>query len=303
MKKFFLKLDEIYTKLQKKFIDKTVGSCAGCNYCCNSDINYPPISSLEYDFLEANLEEEEKDKINTFKRFMTEKDSPACPFYSAGCRVYRFRPLCCRLFGTFISINTLLPDTCIYKNIAQRTDEKTLFRIEPSLREFQILKFLYEIELGNNPDIKKDLLIKLAEEYIAQNLLPEALEKLEEINKLYPLEPAFYFYSGLIHKWLGNIDTSLSFLEKSIELKGEIKYPSVYEYLGMIYYSMDQCDKARETLKKAVNILPDSKEACLGLAMVNLKESAMYCNKVLELDPANTVADYMLNNSSLREFL
>ncbi|MEQ8221153.1 MAG: YkgJ family cysteine cluster protein, partial [Candidatus Eremiobacterota bacterium] len=202
MKKFFLKLDEIYKTLQEKFIAKTVGSCEGCNYCCNSDINYPPISSLEYDFLEANLEE--KDRIVAFKRFMTEKDTPVCPFYSGICGVYKFRPMCCRLFGTFIRINTLLPGTCIYKNIAQRTDEKTLFRIEPSLREFQILKFLYEIELADNPDIKKDLLIKLAEEYIAQNLLPEALEKLEEINKLYPLEPAFYFYSGLIHKWLGN---------------------------------------------------------------------------------------------------
>jgi len=302
MKKFFLKLDEIYKTLQEKFIAKTAGSCAGCNYCCNSDINYPPISSLEYDFLEANLEEE-RDKINIFKRFMTEKDRPACPFYSGSCVVYKFRPMCCRLFGIFISINTLLPDTCIYKNIAQRTDEKTLFRIEPSLREFQILKLLYEIELANNADVKKDLLIKVAEEYIAQNLLPEALEILEEINKLYPLEPAFYFYSGLIHKWLGNIDTSLSFLEKSIELKGEKKYPSVYEYLGMIYYSMGKLDKAGETLKHAIKVLPDSKEAYLGLAMVHLKEGAMYCSKVLELDPKNTVADHILNNSSVRDFL
>lgn len=301
MNKFFLKLDEIYKKLQEKFIDKAAGSCAGCNYCCNSDINYPPISSLEYDFLEANLEEEEKDKINTFKRFMTEKDSPACPFYSAGCRVYRFRPLCCRLFGTFISINTLLPDTCIYKNIAQRTDEKTLFRIEPSLRDFQILKLSYELEKSGNSD--KDLLIKLAEEYIAQNLLSEALEKLEEINKSYPHEPAFYFYSGLIHKWLGNIDISVSFLEKSIELKGEKKYPYVYEYLGMIYYSMDKLDKARERLEKAISVLPESKEAYLGLTMVNLKQGAIYCSKILDMDPENTVAVQILNNSYLREFL
>jgi len=303
MKKFFLKLDEIYKKLHEKFINKTAGSCTGCNYCCNSDINYPPISSLEYDFLEAHLTEEERDKIDIFKSFMKEKDRPACPFYSSGCRVYKFRPLCCRLFGTFISINTLLPDTCIYKDIARKTDEKTLFRIEPSLREFQILKFLYEIELADNSDIKKDSLIKLAEEYIAQNLLPEALEKLEEINKLYPLEPAFYFYSGLIHKWLGHIDMSVSFLEKSIELKGEKKYPSVYEYLGMIYYSMDKLDKARETLKHAIKVIPDSKEAYLGLTMVHLKEGALYCSKVLELDPTNTVADHILNNSSIRDFL
>ncbi|MEQ8190959.1 MAG: YkgJ family cysteine cluster protein [Candidatus Eremiobacterota bacterium] len=303
MKKIFLKLDEIYKKLQEKFINKTAGSCTGCNYCCNSDINYPPISSLEYDFLESHLAEEERDKIDTFKSFMKEKDRPACPFYSSGCRVYKFRPLCCRLFGTFISINTVLPDTCIYKNIAQRTDEKTLFRIEPSLREFQILKIAYDIEKSKESEKKKILMIKLAEEYIAQNLLHEALETLEEINKSYPHEPAFYFYSGLINKWLGNIDTSVSCLEKAIELKGEKKYPSVYEYLGMIYYSMNKLDKAREMLKKGINVLPDSKEAYLGLTMVNLKEGALYCSKILDLEPENTVALHILNNSYLREFL
>jgi tetratricopeptide (TPR) repeat protein len=302
MKKFFLKLDEIYKKLQEKFNNKTAGSCAGCNYCCKSDINYPPISSLEYDFLEANLGEE-KDKIVDLKSFMIEKDRHACPFYSGLCNVYKFRPMCCRLFGIFISINTTLPKTCIYKDIAMRTDEKTLFRIDPALREFQILKLTYDLEKSTDPEKKRDLLIKLAEEYIAQNLLPEAIEKLEEINKAYPGEPAFYFYSGLINKWLGKIDTSIDFFKKSIELKGEEKYPSVYEYLGLIYYSLDKLDEARETLKKAITLLPDSKEACIGLTMVNLKEGAMYCSKVLELDHENTLADHILNKSYLREFL
>ena len=88
-----------------------------------------------------------------------------------------------------------------------------------------------------------------------------------------------------------------------IKRKGEKKYPYVYEYLGLIYYSINELQKARETLEKALNILPNSPEAHIGMALVNLKEASNHCHNVLNIDPHNEVAFYLLEHNSLKEFL
>jgi len=143
MKNFFEKLQNIYDNFQEKYIQHIDESCAGCDYCCSSKFTYPPVSHIEYDYIEK---EKGVEKTELLKKFMINREGERCPFYSTekGCGIYEIRPLCCRLFGVFAS-DPFLPENCIYKNIVQKTDERILFRREKGLKDFMILKLEYEL--------------------------------------------------------------------------------------------------------------------------------------------------------------
>lgn len=289
----FKELEKIYNTFQEKYMTHIEGSCEGCNYCCTSDFSYPPLSSLEYDFIYANRED--KEKIKDFKTFMEKRHIPRCPFYSSStkCSIYEFRPLVCRLFGVFAADITL-PPNCIYKGKIQQTDERILFRTEEELKKFQLLKLRYEVKIAERVKDKIKALVALVEEYIARQEISSAEEILEEINSLSPKNPSYYFYKGLICRWSGKETEALKNFNDAINYGAGVLYPYIYEYMGFIYYEMEDLEKARETFKKALKTQPYSAQAFTGLALVNIKEASVFCKKILEIEPENTVGKYMM---------
>jgi len=297
MKNFFNKLQNIYDNFQEKYIQHIDESCAGCDYCCSSKFTYPPVSYIEYDYIEK---EKGVEKTDLLKEFMIRRELERCPFYSAekGCGIYEIRPLCCRLFGIFAS-DPSLPENCIYKNIVQKTDERILFRRETDLKDFMILKLEYELEIKKNKNDKIRIFTDLTEEYIARNEIKEAKKILNEIKKLDKQNYSYYFYKGIVCKKEERIKEAIKNLEKAKKLGAEKEYPYIYEYLGFIYYEEGELKKARKTLTKAMKTIPDSPQVYTVMALISLKEALLYCKETLKLEPHNPVAKHLMVKHSL----
>ena len=105
-----LGLKKIYDELDiktRKFMDNFDIHCLkGCGECCKNFI--PDLTNIEALYIAYGLIAENKDQI-VIDNIKDHKNLKTCPFFSEfddyHCKIYKYRPLVCRLFGSSASNN------------------------------------------------------------------------------------------------------------------------------------------------------------------------------------------------------
>ena len=110
--------------------------------------------------------------------------------------------------------------------------------------------------LGNNSEIKSDLLYRRGGSYERSGVYEKADKDLLEALKIDPDDA--YILNYLAYSWLERnykIDEAINMLEKAYKLKNNDPY--IIDSIGWAYYLVNDYLKAEEFIKRAVELMPD----------------------------------------------
>jgi tetratricopeptide (TPR) repeat protein len=103
-------------------------------------------------------------------------------------------------------------------------------------------------------DKNKVPLVNLAVVYRIQGKINDAFQLYRHLVKTIPDDPEGYYGIGEIFFIAGNYEDSIKFFDRAIELYIELDLPYIYDalyYKGLIYYYIDEYDKALNCLEEA----------------------------------------------------
>jgi ribosomal protein S12 methylthiotransferase accessory factor len=133
---------------------------------------------------------------------------------------------------------------------------------------------------------------------ISESFPPDqAVGRLTEMERILPGKYYVQFYLGTAHLALGEIETALDHLNRSLDLApNEQDLPSIYSYLGVGLKETGRYKEALSVLEKGAALDPDRTDIhnLMGFCHFKLKahEKAIDCfQQVLRLDPGSAI-DY-----------
>ncbi len=142
---------------------------------------------------------------------------------------------------------------------------------------------------------------------ITENNSPfDAINQLKDMEKQLPGKYYIQFYLGSSHMALGDSETALHHLEKSLDLDpNDQDIPSIYSYMGVCLKDMEHYTKALDLLKKGEAYDNERTDIynLMGFCHFKLKEheKAIECfKKVITLDPGSAI-DYANIASNYRD--
>lgn len=108
-----------------------------------------------------------------------------------------------------------------------------------------------------------------------------------------------YLFANEIKVNKSAVSQAIANFTKAVSLDPKVENGGAFNNLGNIYFTLGDRKKAKENYIKAININPSLIDARLNLGIAyyyegKLKESSAEFEKVLELDPKNSSAIYML---------
>jgi O-antigen ligase/cytochrome c-type biogenesis protein CcmH/NrfG len=145
-----------------------------------------------------------------------------------------------------------------------------------------------------------------SEDFLNKKILG-ADEQKKEIQKMLASNPGdarLYFKLGYL--WANEIKVNknavtpaIENFEKAAQLDPNVENGGAFNNLGNIYFTLNNRQLAKENYIKAINVNPSLIDSRLNLGIAyyyegKLKESSEQFEKVLELDPKNSSALYML---------
>jgi tetratricopeptide (TPR) repeat protein len=99
--------------------------------------------------------------------------------------------------------------------------------------------------------------------------LQSALEKIAAEIAKSPNDPNLFYYAGLTHRKLNNLDQAAQYYRKSIEL--DSRNPSVHLGLGIVYQLQGRYEQAIASLQAAIKMEPSLPEAHNSLGLTYRK--------------------------------
>ncbi len=138
-------------------------------------------------------------------------------------------------------------------------------------------------------------------EYLSKNYL-SAIINYEKALKESDLEDhwSIYYSMGIAYQSIGNNDSALFYLDKSLQLK---KHANTYVSIGLIYAGDKKYEKAKEYFIKAVDLAPSSTDALTNLGVVffvleDYQNAATCLKKSIELNNKMALPYYILGQVS-----
>ncbi len=144
-----------------------------------------------------------------------------------------------------------------------------------------------QTRLEETPD-NPELLLELANNYIAEKEYSEALPLLERAYELGPNHPALATNIGAVAIQLDDAEKALKYFQQAVDLAP--KSVDSLHNLGLLYTSLDELEKARGIFERIIEIDPENAQAhgdlavILGYCKENEKAKAHF-QKSLELSP------------------
>jgi len=138
-------------------------------------------------------------------------------------------------------------------------------------------------------------------EYLSKNYL-SAILNYEKALKESDQEDYWniYYSIGIAYQAIGNADTAIYYLDKSLQLKKSV---NTYVSIGTIYAEENKFEKAKGYFKKALELSPNSTEALNRLGVVLFLQedfqNAINCfKKSIEINDKRALPYYMLGQIS-----
>lgn len=300
LKPLLLELEGVYKKLDSLLYDyfphgKEINLCINCFSCCKFPIKLS-VSSPEILYIMGKTDD--SIEIEPFVDFINQKkalDEPIfeyCPFYDPdlhNCRIYPFRPFCCRVYG--YSHNGVLIDGCNFKNITKDIkkweDIKQCYNMLSNLRlkfyrfageSFKPITYLDFLCMGIN-------MIEIKKPEIACDLF-------EKAKDIAPNDPLTNFYLGWSQEIRGNPDEAIIFYHKAINLdENNVDFRIK---LGFIYYSLGKYNEALYQYEKIIIIAPDDARGYgnVGMVLQNMQDfqkALVSFKKASEIMPSDII--------------
>jgi tetratricopeptide (TPR) repeat protein len=312
LKEFFDRLKELYNKFDENCKEIVEGQCLKCALCCSSRSKFPPLSKLEEDFLSEYIKDFDYPDIETFKHFMIHREGSYCPYFNSdikGCNVYSVRPIYCRMHGNFKFNDEVGYENCSFygKSISVTSENKN--ETIKYIKEIMELRFFYDVVRASGPEEKIEALLKLGEEYTGQEEYLKAFTTYKEAEKIAPDDPRVLFNLGYVFRNISKLKEeadfhaltlAMNYMEKSVSYGGDKYFPYIYQNLGFIYLDLYLFEKADTVFQKAIEFEPHKALPYLGMALIafyngDKEKLALFCNRVLEIEPENSQAKQLMN--------
>jgi ribosomal protein S12 methylthiotransferase accessory factor len=135
---------------------------------------------------------------------------------------------------------------------------------------------------------------------------PEAMARLNEIDKKLPGKYYVQFYLGSTHLEMGDPETALAHFKQALDLDpNEQEIPSIYSYMGVCLKDLGLYQEALQVLKKGEALDPERTDIynLMGFCHFMLKEHERAIEnfkRVLALDPGSAI-DYANIASNYRD--
>jgi Fe-S-cluster containining protein len=239
-------------------------TCEPCYHCCSAEMTFPKLFPLEKDFVENHIKSSSKE----FEDFLYSRNVPLCPFYVSGkgCRIYFYRPLFCRRFGT-VDVGSPIPDNCIYKGEKRISGDEFRSFIE-IYNNFHLEYTEYKLSLASDDKERLSYLIEYGEELFLLDRYDEAFEAFGEALEFEPENPIAIYNIGLIFVWKKEFQVAIDYFKKLLLSENDKINPSLYCDLACSYLSIDNFTEAEVYFNKAINLNPANPLAHTGLFLV-----------------------------------
>ena len=256
-KYFFSRLSKSFNKFHSSYDVKTFSSCQSCYQCCSSMVKFPPLSLIERDFISENSRKKNFSvSAKEIEDYFLYRNKKVCPAYQkgAGCEIYEYRPVFCRIFGP-VEHGSPIPENCIYKNVYGRFKYNEIKEFQREYNSLNIEYIDYVLSTNDRENEKIKLLHEKGRELLSLERYLDARDSFLlslEISR----DREILYEIGWTCIWMKEYSEGLEFFLEALE-KGICDiYPSIYYDIANTFVAMNNLDKAEDFFGKAIEESP-----------------------------------------------
>jgi Tfp pilus assembly protein PilF len=297
-RQFLTRLQELYDDIDSRIsaagVSEGGNKCGSCSQCCHYLYRFP-VSSLEIEHMLDRFPDMEhpagfKDFLNGQLKKPDGTKAP-CPYCAEeGCRIYSYRPMCCRLYG--LSPFRPLISGCVYAQEKEKAN--AVWReLTPLFKKFIDLRFeYYENTMDEIRPVTITDFLDRGNIHLVKKSYEEAFNHFKEAMSLNPDDPTVYTYFATFYEHTGQPEKSIEAYDYALKLD-PLDY-STHIKAGFLLHSLQRFAEAEEHYRKALSIDPGNAQAWgnIGLICIStsrLDEADEAYKKAVDLEPGNSV--------------